>query len=325
MGDSSWSSCVNEAARACTKLALFHTLLSMEMTREEENGFLDDVSVQEAYTAALNEFLRGVAVSPVVMGGGPDDVPGLRFDAWVPDVRFGADLHDLSGGRPEIFERGALRDKLVRSRAAGIKHVQFFSDEWTNRGGIVRSMLSNGLGVSAIKLNGRDCTVRRVMNNETKTFFEGTHVSGSTRASKHVLLEHPEHGPVAGLSIRTPIQKKHGHVCELARVAFKGGCSVRGGASKMIEEAKKIALEDGFDGVLSYADLRHGDGGVYVKCGFEQVGESVVSYGYTNGVRRFDRFKYRAQPGKPERQVAEENNVRPVWACGNRIFLMKLV
>lgn len=34
-------------------------------------------------------------------------------------------------------------------------------------------------------------------------------------------------------------------------------------------------------------------------------------------------IKYRAQPGKPESQVAAEANVRPVYGCGNATYLLK--
>ena len=52
--------------------------------------------------------------------------------------------------------------------------------------------------------------------------------------------------------------------------------------------------------------------------------EALNNYWYTDGERRYDRFKFRAQPGKPEKQVAEEAGVRSVWGCGNRIYLLKL-
>ena len=42
------------------------------------------------------------------------------------------------------------------------------------------------------------------------------------------------------------------------------------------------------------------------------------------GEKRFFRFKYRAQPGKSEKQVAEENGVFKVYGCGHNIYIMKL-
>jgi hypothetical protein len=83
------------------------------------------------------------------------------------------------------------------------------------------------------------------------------------------------------------------------------------------------SLQNGYEGVLSYAELRYGEGGVYEKCGFSLVGESTSNYWYTDGVSRFDRFAYRAQPGKTEKEVAEAANVKAVWGAGNKIYVWK--
>ena len=69
--------------------------------------------------------------------------------------------------------------------------------------------------------------------------------------------------------------------------------------------------------------LRFGLGTVYEKCGMQLIGETGTNYWYSNGIIREDRFKYRAQPGKSELQVAIENNVRPVYGAGHRIWLLK--
>jgi hypothetical protein len=175
-----------------------------------------------------------------------------------------------------------------------------------------------------MKLHARDCEMNVVTALETKPFLDSSHVQGATRSSGHMLLVHPLHGIVGAVTIRTPIQKKWGHVCELARVAFKPGFSVRGGSSKMVSFVKDYAKQRAFDGILSYAELRFGTGRVYDQCGFTNVGETTVNYWYTDGAVRFDRFKYRAQPGKTEKQVVDEAGVRPVWGAGHKIFLLKL-
>ena len=91
----------------------------------------------------------------------------------------------------------------------------------------------------------------------------------------------------------------------------------------MIAEAVAQAKSRGFEGLLSYADLRHGTGNVYRACGFEFVQENAKNYWYTDGKQRFDRFKFRAQAGKSEKEVVEEAGVRPCFGCGNNVFLMK--
>lgn len=108
-------------------------------------------------------------------------------------------------------------------------------------------------------------------------------------------------------------------------MAFLPGVTVRGGASKLFTHVKRLALEDGFEGVMSYADLRFGNGGVYSKCGMEEMEESKLNYWYTDGHSRFDRFVFRARPGKSEEDVSREEGVMRVWGAGNKIFVWKML
>jgi len=250
----------------------------------------------------------------------------LELDVWIPSKNLAIEYHGLywhSGGKSGVFDKGRHRQKLERCRLDKVRLIQFFSDEWINKSDICKSMISNALGANSVKLNARDCKVQHIDKQTSKAFVDANHISGSTRAHHHVGLLHKQLGLVAIATTRTPIQKKHGHVCELARMCFLRGTSVRGGASKLLTYVKSLAQNDGFDGMLSYAELRFGDGGVYEKCGFKLIGETLNNYWYTDGCVRFDRFKFRAQPGKPEKQVAKEADVRPVWGSGNHVYLIK--
>jgi hypothetical protein len=291
--------------------------------------FLDDPGVQAAYSADAVAFVTSLGLD-VVAGGGPSGstlgLP-LTFDAWVPSKKVGIDVHDLSGGRPAIYDRGYLRGRLVAAQAAGVRYVQFFSDEWVNKAAICRSIAANALGATAIRLHARHCDIVVTTSAVTKPQLNEMHLQGATRAWDHLVLDHVEHGalgPVGIVTVRTPIQKKYGHVCELARLALRPGISVRGGPSKMLAVAHQRAKDKGFSAVLSYSDLRIGTGGVYLQCGYKLVGETTTNYFYSDGAVRYDRFKYRAQPGKPERVVVAEAGVRPVWGPGHRIYLLDL-
>lgn len=248
----------------------------------------------------------------------------LEIDVWIPQKNIGIEYHGLywhSGGREEIFDKGKHRKKYEMCSKMGIKLIQFFSDEWIQKGDICRSIVKNALGVNELKLNARDCLVEEIDSNTAKSFLDKTHISGYTRSRHKFGLIHKEHGLVGIATTRIPIQKKWGKLLELARMSFSSGVSVRGGASKLLKRVKQSAVDEGFDGVLSYADLRFGEGEVYKNCGFILVGESSINYWYTDGHERHDRFKFRAQPGKSEVEVAKSEGVRTVWGAGNKIYV----
>jgi len=283
--------------------------------------------VQEAqakYTGndELFEFVKSLGIDDAVMSS--PTAPGGTA-VWVPSKQFAAEVYDIDHARSPgiVFDRRGTRKKYDTCKALNVRLMQFYGDEWANHGDICRSMIRNALGCASMKLHARDCELVTLTTAESKPFCDANHISGSTRSSKHFGLRHPEHGLVAVVTTRRPIQKKYGYVCELARMCFLQGASVRGGASKLLSHVLDVAKADGFEGVLSYSELRYGEGNVYEKCGFTLVGEALTNYGYSDGIKRHDRFKFRAQPGKPEKQVIEEAGVHAMWGCGNKIYFMK--
>lgn len=251
-------------------------------------------------------------------------IPPLELDVWIPAKRIAIEYHGLywhSGGRNGAFEKNRHKKKYERCAGSDIKLIQIFSDEWILKRDICESIIKNALGVNGIKLNARDCAVEEIDVATAKDFLEKTHISGYTRSRRKYGLFHKTQGLVGVVTTRLPIQKKWGKVIEIARMSFSAGVTVRGGASKLLEHVKKQSLLDGYDGILSYADLRFGTGNVYQKCGMKFMGVTNVNYWYTDGHQRFDRFLYRAQSGKSENDVAAHAGVKAVWGAGNNVFV----
>lgn len=269
------------------------------------------------------EFIRLLGFSDVEISTRKIITP-LELDVWVPSRKFAVEYHGLywhSGGKSDTFDKGRHRAKQQACLEKGIRLVQFFSDEWINKNDICKSMLRNALCANVLKLNARDCSVVMLNVEQSKQFVDLNHISGATRSTMHFGLVHKLYGLIGAATTRTPIQKKHGNVCELARMCFQANTTVRGGASKLLLNVENYARSTGFVGILSYADLRYGTGSVYEKCGFTLKGEALGNYYYTDGANRFDRFRFRAQDGKSEKQVAEEASVRPVWGSGNAVYV----
>lgn len=253
-------------------------------------------------------------------------IPPLEIDIWIPEKNLAIEYHGLywhSGGHEKTFDKNKHRKKYEACRDLGIKLIQIFSDEWIKKNDICRSIIKNALHKSDFKLNARDCTLVDLTTKQAQEFLNSTHISGYTRSRHKIGLLHKEMGLVGVATTRTPIQTKWGHLSELSRMSFSQNTSVRGGASKLLTAVKQCAKNDGFSGVLSYADLRFGDGGVYEKCGFLLAGETPINYWYTDGHSRMDRFAFRAQEEKSETAVALSAGVRQVWGAGNKIFISK--
>lgn len=278
-----------------------------------------NVSAPEGSFVELTSFIEELGVK--YMLNAPDVIDDHRFDMWLPDHNVAIMLHSLSSDRQ--VNKNSNREMYVRCNESSIRLIQFFSDEWSEKTKICKSIILNALKLVKNKIDACDCIIKVISTKETKPFLNDNHVAGQTKARLHVGLYHPDHGLVSVSTVRVPIQKKWGKVTELARMASKVNFVVRGAASKMLKYITTWSKDMGYEGLLSYAELRYGTGGVYGLCGLTLQATAKNNYWYTDGNVRYNRFKFRAQPGKTEKDVAVENNVHPVWGCGNNVYLIK--
>lgn len=270
------------------------------------------------------DYVKELLIDEEVISSTRKIIAPYEIDVWIPSRNVAIEFHGLywhSGGKNEEFDKKRHRKKYELCKEKGIKLIQIFSDEWLNSKETVKSIIAHALKKSTKKLNARDCTVSIIDQKTSKKFLDQYHVSGSTRSTKHYGLTHKTIGLVGVLTVRKPIQKKWGEqLFEISRMAFVNNCSIRGGASKLISWVEKN-LNDRCNGLISYAELRYGEGKVYEDCGFERKSDSITNYWYTDGIKRYDRFKFRAQQGLSEKDVAIKNNVRPVYGCGNAVYV----
>ena len=93
---------------------------------------------------------------------------------------------------------------------------------------------------------------------------------------------------------------------------------------KLFKVSKQWAKDEGYDKILTYADRRFGEGDVYLKAGFERIGEPSPDYWYTDGKIREGRFKYRAQDGLSEKEFTRAKKVKAIYGCGSNRYSLKL-
>lgn len=204
--------------------------------------------------------------------------------------------------------------------------MQVFEDEWRDNKELILSMIAARVGI-VVKIRAKDCDVS-VFDTRSKVvsgFFTKNHISGSTRNCELVYGLTLGGELVSMDTFRKPFVKKYGNnVIEIARYATKKGHNVEFGFSRLMKHAIVELKSRSFEKVLSYADLRFGEGNTYKWAGFELVGRTRPDYYYTDFENRFNRFKYRATPVLTERQVAEKNHVVKIHGVGNNIWLLVL-
>jgi hypothetical protein len=247
-----------------------------------------------------------------------------ELDLVVPKKRFAIEFNGLYWhselSSRDIDKRSHL-EKTLMCREAGWRLFHIFSDEWRDKQDIVKSMILHRLGSSRATVGARNCSVVELTPEQRSSFFDRSHISGDSKSHRAWGLQLGGE-TLCALSVREPRQKKWKSLLEIARFATLPHHHVSGGLQRLLEHAKKHAQGIGKVGLLSYADLRFGEGMGYRSAGFELIGDTGLDYWYTDGQVRIDRFSMRAQDGLSERQVASLLKMGRVWGCGSNIWVL---
>jgi hypothetical protein len=254
-----------------------------------------------------------------------------ELDVYVPSKKFAIEYNGLywhmQKEGDKAFNKNKHLDKFNSCIDQGINLFHIFSDEWINKTDLIKSMLRSRLSKSEVLLDARKCIVdMNVSSKEAEVFFERTHISGQTKASKYFGLRY-DGKLVSCVSLRTPFHKKYreSKTIEIARFSTELNTNIRGGFGKLLKVVERYCFDNGYKSILSYCDLRFGMGKVYESTGFELMNDNTgMNYWYTDGISRFDRFNTRAKDGKTEAQIAEEKGFSRVYGCGNKVFLKQI-
>lgn len=252
-----------------------------------------------------------------------------EIDVYVPEKKVGIEYHGLYWHSEFKKSRRELIDtelnKLEVAKINGIKLIEFFSDEWFNKQEICKSMISHRLGKTKNTVYARNCFIEQIDAKTAKMFFESAHIDGFTRSRHHIGMFDKKTGMlISVISLRIPNHRTYRNLFEISRFATAPNYNVVGGLGKFMILIEKITKEEGRKGILTYADLRFGEGGSYLKVGFNFMRKTDYGFFYTDGAVRHDRFKFRAKPGKSEKQVALEGGVSRIYTPGHNVFIKEL-
>lgn len=255
-----------------------------------------------------------------------DVIPPYEIDTHVPDVKLGIEYNGL------YFHSAIFKNKKYHSQktelcaAADITLMHIFEDEWRDKQGIIKSMISHRLGAAHRKIGARNCQIMSISKDDRRNFFEKNHIDGDVKSSLHAALVDSAGDIVACMSLRRPLHKKYKNSLEVARFCTALYTSVPGALGRLTKWAIERAKQEGYTGLITYVDTRHGTGKGYKASGWHHTGSTPDRFWWTDGRHRIDRFKIRADKaaGLSESDVAAEHGVVKIWGCPNLVFEIKI-
>lgn len=251
---------------------------------------------------------------------------GLELDILCAENKLAIELNGIYWHGENVLSkrvqkpRDYHRTKYELAAAAGIKLLQFTDLEWMQKQSLVKSMIAQRLGFGN-KIGARELSVIQVPSARAAEFVSANHINGSINGF-HVGLE--KAGEL--FAVATFGKNRFGDGTELLRLCSKQGITVIGGASRMITVGCKIL---GVKSLISYCDLRFGDGEVYRKLKFKQIHGGTPGYWYIDPAKDvlYSRQKFQKHklsklleifdPNLSEWENMQMNGYDRIWDAGH--------
>jgi len=261
-----------------------------------------------------------------------DIVKSIELDVYIPSHGIGIEFNGLYW-HSDLFKDGNFHlSKTIKCEDVGVKLIHIFEDEWVYKTDIVKSRIKNMLGLSDIKIYGRNCDVRVVSTKDKTKFLNDNHIQGAVGSSVNLGLYYKDElvSIMVFGSLRKNMGRKSidGHY-ELLRFCNKLDSNVIGGASKLL---KYFISNYSPCEIISYADRRWSQGDLYVNLGFEFVKDGSPNYFYVVKGKRINRFNFRKDVlvkegydiNKSEREIMSNRKIYRIYDCGNKLYKLKL-
>lgn len=292
-----------------------------------------------------NEITPEIQIKQWLSDIGMDDFAKTRavlpakseLDLYSPTIKLAIEYCGLYWHSQRYKDRNYHLNKYRQCNDSGIQLVTIFEDEWLHRPQIVKDRLLHILGMNVSVLGARSLNINYTDRKTANDFFERYHISGHANASVYIAARDASDNIRAMMSFgknRKIVKPKIDWQWEMVRFTTDGG-HYPGVAAKLFN-----AFVTGHtpSSVLSYADLRWGQGQYLQHLGFERYDDTPPNYWYFSlrnaDHQRYHRFAFNkrslmkrypdlATENCTEYGIAKSAGLERIWDCGNAKWIWR--
>jgi len=245
---------------------------------------------------------------------------GYEVDIFILDKKLAIEFNGLWWHSDKYRHKEYHLNKTRLCQEKGIDLIHIWEDDWKLKKNIIKSIISNRLGIISDKIGARNCQIREVGYLESSEFLDNNHIQGSSKHSKSFGLFYGKNlVSIMTFGFRATNGKRE---YELIRFCNKIGTNIQGAASKLFNHF--IKTNPHIDKVVSYADRSIFTGGLYKTLLFNHIRHSGPNYWWVvDGIRRH-RFSFNKKklvkmghdPLKTEVEIMESLGNFRIWGAG---------
>lgn len=282
--------------------------------------------VEKEFSVALDQYFPNVSYRTNVWLKGFGQ---KRLDFYFPDAKLGVEINGTYWHSEDKKGKTAHSAKQRFLEEQGILLMQFTDSEFSKNRKLIMSMVASRLGHNK-RIYARKTKLCSPTPQEAREFFLRNHISGFVPSTYYIGLQVKDR-IVSIISIGKARYSKDADY-ELLRFATRRGFTVVGGLSKMLAELAR-QVKDG--SLLTYADLRYGNGNAYAQVGFTRMHDTEPGFSYFKGLQLVSRQQatHKKLPyllgDNYDPEMSQDANMtaagwRRIYDAGHRVFLLNL-
>lgn len=259
----------------------------------------------------------------------------IEIDIFIPELKIGIEYCGLIWHSTKYKTDSSYHyNKWNYCKENGIRLITIFEDEWKENREICVSRIRNLLQLSTQRAFARKTECKFIDNKTALQFCKENHIQGKGQSHEAYGLFY-ENDLVSVMTFSKPSVSKNGknYDWELNRFCSKIGYSIVGGASKLL---KAFENNHQSDTLVSFCDLRWGDGTVYYNLGFSFDKITKPNYYYFGKItnwQRKHRYNYRKSvlvemhpnyESLSEKEISEKIELYRIYDCGHIRFTKQI-
>ena len=237
---------------------------------------------------------------------------GKEIDILLPEHKIGIEFNGMYYHSSKRKDKNYHLNKLEQCDKNGIRLLQFWEIEWTQKKDIVKSIILSSINKFEMVVYARK-TIKRILTFKPREFYDKNHIQGFRGGAKHIGLFH-ENELVSCMTI--------GSDGEIVRFCSKLNTKVIGGFSKLLKDSGAL---------YSFVDRRLFNGNSYSNTDFNFVYNTAINYSYYKNKIMLSRIGFQKHKLKDKLKVFDENltefeNMKnngylQMYDCGNMKFV----
>ena len=324
-----YKDCFTPVTITCKKHGDFEQLPAYHLSGNgcQKCGYTTSFGEDEIYN-----FIKELLPDENVVKKDKSVLNGYELDVYVPSKKIAIEFDGLYWHSEMRKSKNYHLWKTEECEKQGIHLIHIFEDEWIYKKDICKSRITNILGLTKNIIYARKCEIVEIQDNIAKEFIDRNHLQGYARGKYRYALKFK--GKIVSVMTFATLRNNLGSKnkkgsYELLRFCNEKNCTVVGGASKLLKHFVNSVKPSE---IITYADRRWSNGGLYEKIGFSIDHISPPNYFYIDGRKRKNRFcfrkdilvsKYGCSKEETEHKFCLRNGLYRIYDCGTKVYKMK--